>query len=427
MGRARRLLDLGLDEHSPHALVKRIRLTNAISYFGVVLLLASIPFDAATAPPWMLAEDSFGALLYACFPLLARARRYLMARVGLIAISNLIVFGNAILLGPESGAQLVLLAFMTMPFALFDFHERRWQVIGIAMSLGGFLLVESRCLAALQDHRPDFVPASYYPYSIVVTIAALLFTMFQVSRANRDAEEAVEHSHKAAHEAAKLAALGQMSSGIAHEVNNPLMAIVMRAGQLRGQATSGKLDPKRVAETATHIEKVAERIKRIVAALRAFSRAGEREPVQPENIAAVVLQTVELCQGRFRRGGVTLEAEPVAEDLIASCRAVEITQVLVNLLNNAFDAIVNTEEPWVKITAAARNGTIELAVVDSGPGIPEPLRSRLMDPFFTTKPVGQGTGLGLSISKGLAESNGGTLALDSTSPQTRFVLTLPRA
>ena len=108
----------------------------------------------------------------------------------------------------------------------------------------------------------------------------------------------------------------------------------------------------------------------------------------------------------------------------------QICQILVNLLNNALDVV--SEQPsgagrWVRLEVAAVTGAVTIAVTDSGGGIPAAVAAKIFDPFFTTKPVGKGTGLGLSISASIAKDHGGTLTLDQTGSNTRFVLTLPRA
>jgi signal transduction histidine kinase len=109
------------------------------------------------------------------------------------------------------------------------------------------------------------------------------------------------------------------------------------------------------------------------------------------------------------------------------CREVQLSQVILNLLNNAFDAISELPNKWVHLESRMNEGIIEIRVIDSGSGIPEELREKILQPFFTTKEVGQGTGLGLSISKGIIESHGGTLSIDIKSQNTCFVIQIPQA
>jgi C4-dicarboxylate-specific signal transduction histidine kinase len=164
-----------------------------------------------------------------------------------------------------------------------------------------------------------------------------------------------------------------------------------------------------------------------VDALRAFARQGEEDPLRAELVAPIVMDTVELCAHRFRLRQIELAVDPIPEGLQARCRAAQVSQVLLNLLSNAYDEVENRVRRRVRITVAASNGEVQIAVVDSGPGIRPELSARIMEPFFTTKEIGRGTGLGLSLSKGIAETHGGRLELDLQSPETRFVLTLKRA
>jgi C4-dicarboxylate-specific signal transduction histidine kinase len=107
-------------------------------------------------------------------------------------------------------------------------------------------------------------------------------------------------------------------------------------------------------------------------------------------------------------------------------RPVQLSQVFLNLLNNAFDAIEGAPSPWIRVELYSEDDFIEVSVTDSGPGVAKEIRSRIMEPFFTTKPLGKGTGLGLSVSAGIMKAHHGSLFLDETSPNTRFVVRMPR-
>jgi C4-dicarboxylate-specific signal transduction histidine kinase len=273
-----------------------------------------------------------------------------------------------------------------------------------------------------------------------VAIAVLLFSLGQASLANARAERALRAdiaereraerelalSRQSAIFSAKMAALGEMSGNIAHEINNPLAAILLRSEHLGRLTRAGQLDVDDVAKTGRNIEATVHRIRGIVDALRAFARDVERDPMRPESVRQIVNDTLELCAKRFRQRAVALDVSPIPEDLRIECRAVQISQVLLNLLGNAYDAVEAQERRRIRIMVEADAARVRIAVLDSGPGIPVHVRGRIMEPFFTTKGVGQGTGLGLSVSSGIAELHGGQLALDPASPETRFVLTLPR-
>lgn len=226
--------------------------------------------------------------------------------------------------------------------------------------------------------------------------------------------------------ASKMSSLGEMASGVAHEINNPLAVISGAAEQLIEAVTADQVNRDSVARLSARISRNTTRIGRIVRSLRIFSRDDDRDPRIEVSLLDIVAETLELCRARFRAHRIALEVGPIPADLRIECRPTQIAQVLLNLLNNAHDAIENLDEKWVRLDVEDRGGYVELSVTDSGKGLPEAIKDKVLQPFFTTKEVGKGIGLGLSISKGFVEGHGGELRLDPNSPNTRFVVRLPR-
>jgi PAS domain S-box-containing protein len=224
--------------------------------------------------------------------------------------------------------------------------------------------------------------------------------------------------------ASKLAALGEMAAGIAHEINNPLAIIKGKTDVLRDRMERDLFDPTRFELDLATIATTVERIAKIVRGLLAFSRNEPIDLMQMKSIAAIVTETVDLCREKIRMKGIELEIK-VDSRIEFECRDHQISQILMNLINNACDAIETDKNPWLKITANVQNGQIELRVTDSGVTISPEVADKIMNPFFTTKEVGKGTGLGLSISRGLAESHGGCLSLDRSNSNTCFLLEIP--
>jgi signal transduction histidine kinase len=438
----RALADMGVSVDLPDPLKKRIRLTNAVSLLGAFVMLASIPFDYEEAPRWMVLEDLLGGIAYLGLPWLNRRGRLTLSRLLCIALSNLIVLGNAAFLGNDSGAPMIFIALCAIPFTLFDLRDRGPIAFGALLAIGCFVVAQSGALAHLQSVSANYSASIYTVYSATVTFVALLFALYQTSVANARAEEALrqdiqerlraerelELTRQSSIYGAKMAALGEMSGNIAHEVNNPLTAIVLRAQLLRRRIANDQGNVAAAVDKAVvDIETTAERIRRIVDALRIFARDAEGDPMRSERVIKIVQDTIDLCAQRFQHHGVELVVDPIPEDLVVECRAIQISQILLNLLSNAYDAVAEQAVRWVRITVDPVNPgdrDVRIAVMDSGPGIPPELEAHIMTPFFTTKDVGKGTGLGLSVSKGIAEAHNGRLAYDPTSRQTRFVLTL---
>lgn len=227
--------------------------------------------------------------------------------------------------------------------------------------------------------------------------------------------------------ASKLSALGEMAGGIAHEINNPLTTILMLSSKLQKLIDEGKpVDQDFLRQSASRIADTSRRIAKIVDGLRMFSRDGTKDPFRPERVSAIIEETLSLCNERFTINSIELSVSGLESQARIDCKAMQVSQALLNLLNNAFHAALRAPEKWVKVELLERPEQIEIRVTDSGSGISGEVRARMFEPFYTTKEVGQGTGLGLSIALGLIEAHHGTLSLEESSRNTCFVIVMPR-
>jgi PAS domain S-box-containing protein len=242
-------------------------------------------------------------------------------------------------------------------------------------------------------------------------------------------EAQIEASKEQLVTAARLSALGMMAGGIAHEINNPLGIIHALASDLIDVVKDeGTAPPEMVTRNCSRIRETSDRIARIIKSLRQISREGSSDKLQTAPIGRILEETLEVCRARFKANGVKLLLPERIPELSVRCREVQIAQVLLNLLQNAFDAVMEEKDQrWVRLDVTSRDDSLVLSVTDSGPGIPPELRPRIMEPFFTTKPVGKGTGLGLSLSKNIAEEHGGKLEYSEENGKTCFSLALPVA
>lgn len=223
----------------------------------------------------------------------------------------------------------------------------------------------------------------------------------------------------------KLVALGEMAGGVAHEINTPLNAILFCAEQIQNSVKEEALDQDEVLEMSGLISETAQRIAKIVRGLKTFARDGSNEPLEEAELESLVDQTLSLCRERMELHGVKLIFEKAAVPTRVNCRSVQMGQVILNLLNNAFDAIVGTDNPWVKVGIRSSATSVFLEVTDSGQGLSEEVKAKLFQPFFTTKELGKGTGIGLSISRGIIEGHKGSITVDDNSPNTKFVIEIP--
>lgn len=238
-------------------------------------------------------------------------------------------------------------------------------------------------------------------------------------RERKEAEAALTRAQVELVQAGKLSALGKMSAGISHELNQPLMAI--RQFAANGGAFLQRGAPERAAENLARIDEMAHRMSRIIRNLRAFVR-NENEPMGRVDIVRVVAAALEMTAERLATAGVTLEWAPPPGPVPVRGGEVRLGQVLVNLITNAADAMAESAERRISITLEA-GAPVRLRLRDTGPGIEEP--EKIFDPFYTTKDIGgEGMGLGLSISYGLVQSFGGRIAGANTGSGAEFTIEL---
>lgn len=222
----------------------------------------------------------------------------------------------------------------------------------------------------------------------------------------RRAEEELTSKQEELVQATKLAALGQMSAGMAHEVNQPLAAIRSFADNAVTLLALGR--PEQVRDNLAEIAGLTERMARITGQLKLFSRKSTGL-VEPVALGAAVDGALSLLDGRLRAEGVDVAWISPADDLKVWGDDVRLQQVLINLFRNALDAMRKTPSPRLELGLTVDDQSVCLQVRDNGPGIPGEALAHLFEPFFSTKPAGEGMGLGLSISEGIVRGMGGQL------------------
>ncbi|WPU63838.1 ATP-binding protein [Peredibacter starrii] len=241
------------------------------------------------------------------------------------------------------------------------------------------------------------------------------------ARKNLRAQEAQSHY------TAKLVSLGEMAAGIAHEINNPLAIIQGSSDQIEKIASRSETEVTRLLEYNSKIQKTVGRISRIIKSLKGLARNGENDPFLPFEFQHILEPCIEISRQRFRDENVELEIVPYDSSIRIVGQEIQLSQVLMNLMNNAFDAaLAGPNRRWVKIELTQNEEYFDIKVQDSGNGVPREIRDKIMEPFFTTKPINKGTGLGLSISKNIMIQHQGTLLLDENSPFTTFVMRIKR-
>ena len=243
----------------------------------------------------------------------------------------------------------------------------------------------------------------------------------------RSRESELDSAQTSLINSARLASIGEMSGGIAHEINNPLAIIRGYVQRIASLSRKGELTPEIACEIAKKTSLTVDRIHSVVEGLRKISRDDKMEDLKSIIIVDLVDEAIALCKEKLKIQGGSIE-KFIDPKLQVHCQNVQICQVLVNLLNNSIHAISDVEEKWIRIEALIlTSGKVQIRLTDSGRGIDPAIKEKLFVPFFSTKPAGVGTGLGLSISRQILRNHCGELFLDKNIQNTCFVIELPGA
>ena len=277
------------------------------------------------------------------------------------------------------------------------------------------------------------LPPSTFPYNAVsmanfIGAAGFVYILlrFYLQSALLSQKVEIENEHRLLI-ASKLASIGELATGIAHEINNPLSVIVGRSQILKTKLAgidNSNEDFISCRQNLDKIEETAALITKIVRGLNHFSRDSDEDDKKAHSVQEIIGYALELCEDRIKSKNIELKLNNNIDCNIL-CREVQITQILINLINNSIDAIENNAERWIEISLYKNTDKIKISVKDSGNGIPTHVAEKMMQPFFSTKQTGKGIGLGLSISKSIAESHDGKLTYDFQSENTKFDLELP--
>jgi C4-dicarboxylate-specific signal transduction histidine kinase len=228
-------------------------------------------------------------------------------------------------------------------------------------------------------------------------------------------------------QAGKLATLGELTTGVAHELNNPLNNIGLFIGNAIDLIELGVVDadPDQILHELNSAMQQVRKATEIISHLRTFGRAASVS-YEPVAIEQVMERALSLMAEQLRLRQIEVQVHFPAGEVIVMGNAIQLEQVFINLLTNARDALTGVPRKVISITCEVHADVVELRVRDTGPGIPEGLEQRIFDPFFTTKEVGTGTGLGLSITYGIIKDHQGIISVDSRPGEgALFVIHLP--
>lgn len=350
-----------------------------------------------------------GALLFPLIIWLNKRGRRNEARVLLVILVNAIVFVAVVTTPFDDGGRFYFVPVSLMALLIYELYEFKSLLFGLLSPILTYIIsmhvtFPGYIVTAESGMAPDHAKIVNFLGVYVFTLSELYFFVNYVRRMR---VQAIEQS--------KFSALGIMSSGIAHEINNPLAIIKGRAFMLRKHLAND--EKKEIEKDVEVILKTSDRIGKIIQGLRIFSRNADSDPFNTLGSDELIQTALDLCSERFQLSNINVQVLDKGHFKLQGKEA-QLIQVLVNLLNNSFDAIQDLKEKWIRIEVDADT----IRVIDSGQGIPKDIAEKLMLPFYTTKGIGKGTGLGLSISKGIIEKHDGELFLDSSHANTCFVM-----
>lgn len=262
----------------------------------------------------------------------------------------------------------------------------------------------------LQDSHQSNLRLENSRKAMIHIMSDLKETTAQVQRRELELREKQEQLVQAG----KLATLGELTTGVAHELNNPLNNIGLFVGNAIDLIELGMADSdsERILQELHNAMQQVRKATEIISHLRTFGRAASvsREPVV---INQVVIRAISLMREQLRLRQIDIDIQFPAEDVVVIGNAIQLEQVFINLLTNARDAMVNAQRKVITMTCTMAAQVVDINLYDTGPGIPVGLEKRIFDPFFTTKEVGAGTGLGLSIAYGIIKEHQGTITVEN--------------
>lgn len=419
----------GVKPTTPSARQRSIVLTNILSLlFSATIAFFVLLFYATSLHSIAEFCIVFSAMLL--LPILLNYRgKNKTASCALIVIANLMGVYLCMMIGPEAQIQAGFVCLIGVSLILFDAQNPASLLIsllGFTLSISCYLVADRNHFDLLGGIKIDGEQIDKIHLGVGVTYFLVVFLEFYyLQYVNSRLSADKEHAQVALLSSAKLTALGEMANQVAHEINNPLMVIGGRSALVRNLLLKNPIDTATATRSLENIEVMVSRISKIIQGMRVISHNADHDPLELVNLKSVVNDTVTFCTDNLKQASIDIRCLLPEDEVTVVGRGSQIAQALVNLINNAKDAIAELKEKWVLVTLRVSNDAVEISVMDSGEGIPSDLKERIFYPFFTTKASGKSPGLGLSVSKGLVEQQGGTLKLDSASRHTCFVIQLP--
>lgn len=419
----RDVAEWGIRPDAPAEEAHRFRLTNVLFLF---MFFASI---FQTAACFVVGNVEAGTLnstapiVFGCGLMLMKRGHHVAARVGVLGIAYSAGYAMVASLGPESYFQFIYLFSSAFALIVFSTKEKLLLTLGLITPLVFFALLE------ITNYEPVFGMSQKSPSGgqlvfmrlISIGLVWLMMTLhflYSIRARVRLQQQLIS--------SAKMVAMARMAAGIAHEVNNPLQLIVSYADRLKGLAGMTASSTDQIAMVADKIQSVAMRIAAINKGLLGLSRDASGDPFENVSVRSIILLALDFSRARIESQEIEVRFKEPPREWAVIGRETQLSEVLLNVLNNASDALEDQVEKWIEIETEAERDWILVTVTDSGPGVVAQFHNKIFDPFFTTKPSAAGTGLGLSLSRAIMSAHGGRIEFEPVAAGARFRIRFPR-
>ena len=242
----------------------------------------------------------------------------------------------------------------------------------------------------------------------------------------KDKENELILSQGRVHYASKMASLGKVASGMAHEINTPIQTISLIAERVQRQLKKN-MSHEEIDSSMNKILNSVSKVSEIIDSLRKVSRDSTTDPFKSITLSSIMEDCVNMTEERFKVNnvGFKIDYHGVSKNILVQCQGLQISQVIINLINNAYDAIENLNEKWVALDINQVSEKLQVSITDSGQRMSDDVIDKIFEPLYTSKDIGKGTGLGLSISRDIIKNHNGLLYVDKKSKNTRFVIEIP--
>lgn len=360
-----------------------------------------------------------------CFFGLRSAAHVNHSKLVFITIANLLILSFSLIQGTLSEMHFYYVPSMALPFLMFPPNHRKSLIYSV--TLPSLLLLVDVIIKFKQSllgwtATPDTIVSFMGMLNTLFASGLVAFSFFYFYRQTIRGESKLIAQNATLVNQEKMSTLGIVAAGVAHEINNPLTIILGNAvGAHKIVLAQEQKDPRLIKQLES-IKSTTNRIAKIVASLRVFSRDSRKDDTHMLIIEEILEQTLTLTHEKLK--AVPLKTT-IPKEVLLRANGTELLQIFINLITNAIESQKNKDNPWIEIIATEKDPYLEIIFKDSGKGISPEIQKKIFTPFFTTKPVGEGTGLGLSISKKLIESRGGLLYYQEIDGHTAFVLNVP--